>query len=203
MGAWLFKPIATHGFLNIRTYVQHGGESGIFFLAEWLPNRLSVALGPRLFGLPYRLGKLEYEIVGTRWDAAALYDNGGGVRVRAGTNSEGDVRRWRVTDLMGEGEFECQVGMNEKRCFCECEAGSMDAWLMERYTAFTSMGAKDRFFRVWHSPWEQDSVDVQVMNQSLLQLNWPFFCDAKLAGANFSPGVRGVWMGRPRDVRRI
>ncbi|PYJ88478.1 MAG: hypothetical protein DME70_03935, partial [Verrucomicrobia bacterium] len=51
---WLFKPIATHEFLNIRTYVRHRGEPGIYFLAEWLSNPLSVLLGPRSFGLPYR-----------------------------------------------------------------------------------------------------------------------------------------------------
>ena len=58
--AWLLKPIATHEFLNVRTYVRHRGEFGIYFLAEWLPNRLSVALGPRLFGLPYRSGRFHY-----------------------------------------------------------------------------------------------------------------------------------------------
>src|SRR2546426_7688628 len=57
LSAWLLKPIATHAFLNVRTYVRHYGEPGIYFLAEWLSNRLSVALGPRLFGLPYRLRK--------------------------------------------------------------------------------------------------------------------------------------------------
>ena len=55
------KPIATHEFLNIRTYVLHKGEPGIYFLAEWLSNRVSVLLGPRTFGLPYRFGHLNYE----------------------------------------------------------------------------------------------------------------------------------------------
>ena len=41
--AWLFKPISTHGFLNARTYVKHGDERGIYFITEWLSNRLSVA----------------------------------------------------------------------------------------------------------------------------------------------------------------
>jgi len=48
---------STHGFLNVRTYVEGGG---IFFLAEFLSNPLCVLLGPRLYGLPYRLGKLDY-----------------------------------------------------------------------------------------------------------------------------------------------
>src|ERR1043166_2573775 len=32
LAAWLLKPISTHHFLNVRTYVQMNGESGIFFL---------------------------------------------------------------------------------------------------------------------------------------------------------------------------
>src|SRR5437870_3967624 len=31
--AWMVRPIATHHFLNVRTYVRHGGEQGIYFLA--------------------------------------------------------------------------------------------------------------------------------------------------------------------------
>src|SRR6266436_2301630 len=61
VAAFLLKPIATHEFLNVRTYVRQGGEGGIYFLAEWLSNRLSVMLGPLLFGLPYKFGKLEYK----------------------------------------------------------------------------------------------------------------------------------------------
>src|SRR3982074_1894883 len=72
LSEWLFKPIATHEFLNVRTYVRHRGEPGIYFLAEWLSNPLSVRLGPQTFGLPYRFGHLrcahahdDGEILGT------------------------------------------------------------------------------------------------------------------------------------------
>src|SRR5438270_12656671 len=61
LAALLFKPIATHEFLNVRAYVRHRGESGIYFLAEWLSNPLSVHLGPALFGLPYRFSEIEYQ----------------------------------------------------------------------------------------------------------------------------------------------
>src|SRR5204863_4940135 len=61
LSEWLFKPIASHEFLNVRTYVRQDGEPGIFFLAEWLSNPLSVRLGPRTFGLPYRFGRLRYK----------------------------------------------------------------------------------------------------------------------------------------------
>ena len=59
IGEWLLKPIGTHGFLNVRTYVHHNGEPGIYFLAEWLSNALAVRLGPWTFGLPYRYGHLQ------------------------------------------------------------------------------------------------------------------------------------------------
>src|SRR5262245_25244223 len=31
LGAWLLRPIATHHFLNVRTYVRQGRETGIYF----------------------------------------------------------------------------------------------------------------------------------------------------------------------------
>src|SRR3954469_11969493 len=61
LGEWLFKPIATHEFLNVRTYVRQGSETGIYFLAEWLSNPLSVRLGPRSFGLPYHFARINYD----------------------------------------------------------------------------------------------------------------------------------------------
>src|SRR5436309_2820889 len=58
--AWVCGLVANHAFLNVRTYVHVGSERGIFFLREWVPNRLALWIAPRLYGLPYRLGKLEY-----------------------------------------------------------------------------------------------------------------------------------------------
>jgi uncharacterized protein YqjF (DUF2071 family) len=68
---------------------------------------------------------------------------------------------------------------------------------MERYTAFTSFKGGRRYFRVWHLPWEQSAVDVDISDQSLLENQWPFMGGAAIIGANYSPGVRNVWMGRP------
>src|SRR5690349_6251946 len=42
VGSLLCAPLARHGFLNVRTYVRHNDEPGIFFLAEWVSNPLSV-----------------------------------------------------------------------------------------------------------------------------------------------------------------
>jgi uncharacterized protein YqjF (DUF2071 family) len=64
----LAAPLARHEFLNVRTYVRGhecetagGSKSGIYFMTEWIPNRLAAFVGPRMYGLPYRLARLEYE----------------------------------------------------------------------------------------------------------------------------------------------
>lgn len=175
--AWLCRPISNHHFLNVRTYVTHCGEPGIHFLAEWLSNWLAVQLGPRTFGLPYRWGKLQY----THHDDALHYS--------------GSIRDCKTGATL---TYEASANENS---FAPCNAASLDEWLMERYTAFNAMGSRRRFFRVWHPPWPQKSAQVRVNHRELLLTNWPCFADAEVIGANYSPGLRNVWMGRPHQLK--
>jgi len=117
LAALPFKPISTHEFLNVRVYVRHAGEPGIHFLAEWVPNALSVALGPVVFGLPYRLGTLHYD-----------HDN----HARGVSG--------RVEDKRGGNAFAYACTAATATAHRPCEAGSLDEFLVERYTAFTSVG---------------------------------------------------------------
>jgi len=172
--AALFRPIATHDFLNVCTYVRHGNETGIHFLAEWLSNRLAVTLGPPVFGLPYRFGRIAYQ---HKLEA-------GGLSGRVQSATPGTL-------------FEYRASMESDAPFAPCERGSLDEWLMERYTAFNSAWGRKIFFRVWHPPWPQVRVQAEVTDHSLLSKNWPWFREARFAFANFSPGVCGIWMGRP------
>jgi uncharacterized protein YqjF (DUF2071 family) len=177
--AWAMKPIATHHFLNVRTYVRCGDETGIYFLAEWLANRLSVALGPRVFGLPYRYGAIQYQ-----------------------HEPERGFLRGRVAEPSGPA-FAYHGTVDPAKPYVDCDPGSLTENLMERYTAFTSVGDKARFFRVWHLPWQQHPVNVEVTDRSLLEANWDFFRDARLAGANYCAGVTDVWMGWPHRLSLI
>ena len=170
-----FRPLSTHRFLNLRTYVVRNDEPGIYFLAEWLSNRLSVALGPRVFGLPYRFGRLDYQHEHER------------------PTISGSVR-----DPSGSCSFSYRALLD----FAEpssCEIGSLDEWLMERYTAFTHVSGKSRFFRVWHPPWPQVPATVTLMDQTLLQANWRLFKTSRVVGGNFSKGV-SAWMGWPHGL---
>lgn len=170
LGEWLFKPIATHEFLNVRTYVRHRGEPGIYFLAEWLSNPLSVHLGPRTFGLPYKFGRLSY----------------GHARVRGDIRGTVEAREGRLT-------YQGDVADSS---FAPGEPGSLTEFMLERYTAFTQQRKRARFFRVWHSPWEQAPAEIEVTADTLMASTGRWWKTAESIGANYSPGVE-VWMGRP------
>jgi len=166
----LFRPIATHEFLNVRTYVRHAGEPGIFFLSEWLSNRISVQLGPRIFGLPYRFGHLDYEHSG-----------------------QGDRFRGMVEASDGRLDYD---GSGAEDALATCEPGSLSEFMLERYTAFTQCGKCRRLFRIWHEPWPQTAVSCHVGEASLIASTGPWWKTAHFVSANFSPGV-DVLMGRP------
>jgi uncharacterized protein len=183
--AWLMRPISTHHFLNVRTYVRVNGDIGIYFLAEWLSNHFSVILGPLAFGLPYRFGKIKYSHEGIRPSADARFPCP--LTGRAADSKTGNALAY-VASLPFEPQFR------------ECQPGSLTEWLMERYVAFTKFGNLRRFFRVWHKPWLQAPANVQVTEQTLLEREWPLFGDARIVGANFSPGLTDVWMGWPHRV---
>jgi len=87
--------------------------------------------------------------------------------------------------------------------FAPCSAQSLDEYLLERYTAFTSHGAKKGFFRIWHPPWPQKRINVSVSDCGLLERTWPWFQHARLISGNYSPGAHDVWMGRPQRITSI
>jgi uncharacterized protein YqjF (DUF2071 family) len=173
LSEWLLKPIATHEFLNVRTYVRHAGEPGIYFLAEWLNNRASVLLGPRSFGLPYRFGRIAYDHA-----------------------PDGHALRGTVEARVGQLRYEGEIASHD---FGSCETGSLNEFLLERYTAFTRHHHRTRFFRVWHSPWPQVPAEIEVTTDSLIASTGAWWQTAEFVGANYSPGA-AVWMGRPHRL---
>jgi uncharacterized protein YqjF (DUF2071 family) len=174
--AWLFKPFASNDYLNVRTYVRHNGEPGIYFLSEWLNNRFSLQLGRPLFGLPYRFGEFNYQ-----------------------HRHETGILTGAVREPIKGASFAYQATLQKPDCV-PCPAGSLDEFLLERYTAFTAHQTKRRFFRIWHQPWKQQAIRVSVSDDRLLSQVWPWFSAARLARANYSPGTQDVWMGRPHRV---
>lgn len=186
---WAGWPLSGHGFLNLRTYVRHDGEAGIYFLAEWLPNPLSVAIGPRAYGLPYRRGRLEY-----RHDADAGRFTG---RVRdAASGAE------LVYAATGEAAHSGHHGRPNADgppgdAGAPAEPGSLEEFLLERYTAFTWRRSIRRRFRVWHEPWALTPIEATIEEAGLLAASGPWHAGSRIVAAHASPGVKDVWIGRP------
>jgi uncharacterized protein YqjF (DUF2071 family) len=179
LGALLFRPISTHPFLNVRTYVKCGDEKGIYFLAEWLPNPLSVLLGPTLFGLPYRQGALHYQ----------------------NDPQHGEVRGV-ITDARSRAWLRYRAELDPAEPHQPCLAGTRDEYLTERYTAFTHFMGLRRYFRIWHPPWPLTAIDAEVTDHGLLAETGDWAQTATYIGAHHSPGAPAVWMGRPHPSKQ-
>lgn len=175
----LLRPVSEHGFLNLRTYVRVGKRIGIYFLAEWLPNRLSILLGPPMYGLPYRYGQLDYQ-----------HDHEHGRldgRVDPGDEPDPLVYRYRGAPLED---------------FAPAPHGTLDEFLLERYTAFTERGRVHRRFDIWHKPWPQVRVEgLDLIDDRLTQHTGPWREAARPITAHYSPGVSNVWLGRPHRIK--
>jgi uncharacterized protein YqjF (DUF2071 family) len=167
---WLSSALATHEFLNARTYVRGAdGERGIFFVREWLPNLVARCVGPLTYGLPYRLGRIDYR-----------------------HRHEVGVMQGEVVARDGDGRLAYRAE------FCEHEDDAeLRDFLLERYTAFTALGRLRRKFRVWHEPWEALPIEAQIEDDSILGLV-PGCRRGRLLAAHYAKGVSDVWMGRPR-----
>ena len=178
IGELLLRPIATHDFLNVRTYVRHKGEPGIYFMREWLSSRIAACLGPWSFGLPYRFGRIDYQ-------------------PSTGCGSAGDhERRGKVEADAGSFHFCAAFEANDLGI---CTSESLDEFLLERYTAFTQFRKCRRFFHIWHEPWQQVPAKIQIATDDLIHSTGRWWRDARCIAANYSPGVN-VWMGWPHAI---
>lgn len=175
----LLRPASEHGFLNLRTYVRAGQRLGIYFLAEWLPNHLSILLGPPLYGLPYRYGTLNYQHAHERGQLDG--------RVDPGNEPAPLIYRYQGPPLED---------------FAAAERDTLDEFLLERYTAFTERGRTRRRFDIWHKPWPQVRIDdLHLIDDGITRYTGPWRSAATPVAAHYSPGVRNVWMGRPHRMK--
>lgn len=175
--ALLTAPVATHPLLNVRTYIRHQDQAGIYFMTEWIPNRLSILIGPRTYGLPYRYGKINYH-----------------------HNHENGHLRGTISPGNSSGRFSYEATIETNSTFNPCDNGTLSHFLLERYTAFTKWRKQAKLFRIWHKPWLQTDLDVTITDDSALKASETWYQASRLVGANYSPGVKQVWMGRPRRV---
>jgi uncharacterized protein len=137
---FLSRPLAHHEFLNLRTYVDHAGEPGIYFISEWIPNPLAALLGPHLYGLPYKLADLAYHT----------------------------APGYTMRQVKAGGHFSCVANWNQTEVAAPSHIGSESEFLVERYTAFTARHRKIRRFEIEHIPWPIVETQVSIIRRDLL-----------------------------------
>lgn len=168
-------PMRTLAFLNLRTYVRHQSEPGVYFLAEWLPHHLPVVCGRHTFGLPYRFGRLDYE--------------------RSADRFAGRVREGRYGPSL---DFTARLDTDGPPA--PSPPGTLDEFLVERYMALTQWGRRRRYFRIWHEPWPLTPAALDITSDELLRTTGSWFESARFTHAAYSPGLDEVWIGRPERI---
>lgn len=178
IGRLLFAPAREQRFLNFRTYVRHGNETGIYFLAEWISHGLCAALGRPLYGLPYHWGRHTFHLPPGH------------------TKFSGRVTdRRRGESFAWESRF--SIANSPWRT---CPGGSLDEFLLERYTAFNSAGHRRRLFHIRHPKWMQTSAQVRLSDRGLLDSRFGWLPGVEPMAAHYSAGAFNVLMGPPESV---
>ncbi|MCB1122025.1 MAG: DUF2071 domain-containing protein [Verrucomicrobiae bacterium] len=174
---WMHHPISHHCFLNVRTYVKHRGEPGIYFIKEYVDSLPAIPAGRCIYGLPYVSASVAFDHR-LLWGKAK-----GAVATRSGES------------------LRYQSNRTASAISRNCECGSLDEFLVERYSAFTCLSRKKRVFRILHEPWEFLDLDTDWLDTSLLEKDFPWFRTAKFAGSGWSAGAFDVKISRPRILR--
>ena len=128
------------------------------------------------------------------------------VTTRSSTRSVKRGSWWRapprVTAANGSASLAYRARIDPGAETSTCVAGTREAFLLERYTAFTHRGQMRRRFDVWHRPWSWRTAEGHIERDSLLCTTGRWLESARLLGGHYSPGFDEVWMGRPRTIRR-
>lgn len=171
----LIRPLGSYLICNLRTYVRYREEPGVFFMQEWMPNPVSPLLVNQTYGLPQRLARIRYE-----------HDRAQGLFFGHIT------ARGRPLSLTARIDYAAPLRMSEP--------GSLDDFLLERFTGFQIAIWGHVRFRLWHVPWLQQSVHGEIADDALLRATGPWYGTARLVTTNYSPGVAGVQLGLPLPV---
>ena len=174
---WTLGGVCSHPFLNVRTYVEVNEEPGVFFIKEWVPSSVSTAIARSVYGLPFTRAWMDYE---HNHDAASLSGH--------------------VLSSDEPGQFVYRGRLSSRPDYRRQQSDTLGAFLVEHYTAYTCHAAGTLRFRVWHEPWQLADVDLEILDDSLLELSGSWFKHAQLSHAQYTPGLRHVLMGRPSLV---
>jgi uncharacterized protein YqjF (DUF2071 family) len=122
--------------INVRTYVRHGGKSGVYFFSLDAASALVVWGARRFFGLPYYRARMT-----CRCDSETVrYDT---ARRSGGAEFRGWYRPAGAVQLAA--------------------AGTLEHWLTERYCLLTATARADILHAPWPLQRAEAEIDVNTM----------------------------------------
>jgi hypothetical protein len=135
------------GEINLRTYVERDGRKGVYFFNLDADDPVGVRVARLLFRLPYYRAAID---VTRRGDAVRFTSHR---RDRDAPPAHFDATYRPVGDVR------------------EPEAGSLEAFLVENYSFFTSDG--DRLYRgdIRHDPWPLQDAALDLHAETLFDAN--------------------------------
>lgn len=175
---WIHFPISHHSFLNVRTYVKHRGEPGIYFIKEYVNSLPAVPVGRLAYGLPYSYAMVSFD----------HKDPAEGLMGEIEREGRGSLRYYCEAKAGAKGDV--------------CDPGGLEEFLSERYSAFTCHAGRKRVFRILHEPWHLVALDTNWDETRLLENDFAWFERAKPAGSYWTRGVFDVAISRPRWIGR-
>lgn len=127
---------------NLRTYVRHRGESGVYFFSLEAASMLAVKAARWGWGLPYFHADMSM-------------------------SREGDVIEY-ASERRGSPASRCYARYRLGRMLGASTEGTLAYWLLERYLLFTVK--RDRVYRgqVHHVPYPAQEVEVLTFDEDLL-----------------------------------
>jgi uncharacterized protein YqjF (DUF2071 family) len=130
--------------VNLRTYVEHDDESGVYFFSLDADDRLSVSLARSLYALPYYRAHIRVERDGDR------------LRLRSERTHPGEPRARLDVSYGAAGDSSVP------------DSGSLPAFLTENYRFYTR---GRRLYRgdISHEPWRLAPADVTLREESLFR----------------------------------
>ena len=162
-------------FLNFRTYITAGAETGAYFLYGWLSRPWGLSWPSGMCGFPYAFADVAYE---------GMQDNG---RLDS-----------RVSALGGQAAFAFTISSSgrEPKADQGKARQAPNEFLLERYSGFFVRRGQPHVFRTWHPPWLQVDARAEILDTTLISNKFPWFREARFAGAHYAQGFKDVWLSR-------
>lgn len=136
--------------VNVRTYVQHDGKPGVYFLSLDVGDWASLTIAKRWYRLPYHPADIS-------------------IQKRGQTFYYESIRKGKNSSLVSKGTYTPVSDI-----FFPKE-GTLDHWLTERYCLY-STNHRDNIYcgEIHHRPWPLQKVETELSRHTLFK---PFHID--------------------------